>query len=207
MPIKRIATITTLIATSLLVVGQSQATQNPPKAFKQCVACHGIKGQGNAAVKSPAIAGQSKVYVTRQLEHFARGIRGSHSKDILGMQMNAFAKNLSESDIKEIADYISKLEPVFINNNLNGDMKNGSRYYQAKCGACHGGKAEGNPSFNAPRLAGQNNDYLLRQMKNFTAGIRGADAKDTFGKQMAMMAKTVNEQELADILFYISKQQ
>lgn len=64
----------------------------------------------------------------------------------------------------------------------------------AVCSACHGAAAEGNKLLNAPRLAGLDGWYLERQIKNFQHGIRGADATDTFGMQMAPMAATLADE-------------
>ena len=179
----------------------------PPDVYKQCAACHGEKAQGNNVLKAPSLAGLSAHYLIRQLEHFKSGIRGTHKKDALGQQMRNFAKLLDDKkDIPLLANYLSALPAPNFNHDLTGDMKNGSRYYQAKCGACHGGNAQGNSAFKAPRLSGQSLNYLRRQMINFTTGLRGSHQKDKYGRQMAMMAKTSSGKELDDILFFISKQ-
>jgi len=178
--------------------------------YQQCAACHGIKGQGNEQLKAPQIAGQFAWYQTRQLQHFSNGIRGSHKEDVLGKQMQAITQSLNfEKDIPRLTAYIEQLT---IEKGDNEDkssfdankLKNGSRYYQAKCGACHGGEGQGNKSFNAPKLNQLNADYLLRQMNNFTQGIRGTDKRDKFGRQMAMMAKTTKGKELNDIIYYLN---
>lgn len=177
--------------------------------YQTCIACHGANGEGNETLSAPVLAGQNVDYLARQLTHFKKGIRASHKDDVLGQQMAVFAKPLDEqNDIPKLAQYIAQLAPPTSVNSqpVTGDIKNGSRYYQAKCGACHGGKAEGNPAFKAPKLSGQHHSYLARQMKHFADGTRGSHAKDKLGKQMAMMAKVVSDQELKDILFYISEQ-
>ena len=48
----------------------------------------------------------------------------------------------------------------------------------ATCGGCHGAQGQGNPALNAPALAGQDADYTARQLRNYKAGIRGADPED-----------------------------
>ena len=42
----------------------------------------------------------------------------------------------------------------------------------APCGACHGMRGEGQPAGEAPRLAGQNVDYLTHALSMFKAGAR-----------------------------------
>jgi cytochrome c oxidase subunit II len=73
-----------------------------------------------------------------------------------------------------------------------GDAAAGKPLF-AVCAACHGLQAEGNPALNAPKLSGQGDWYLKRQLKNFKDGARGAHDKDVFGKIMAPMAATLGD--------------
>ena len=124
------------------------------------------------------------------------------------MQMLPLAKQLDPiKDVPLLSAYIQSLPVVKKQFNETGNMVNGSRYYQGKCGACHGGTAQGNKSLNAPKLTGLSDVYLLRQMANFSNGLRGYKAEDKLGRQMAMMAKTTSGQELNDIVFYILSQE
>jgi len=73
------------------------------------------------------------------------------------------------------------------------------------CSACHGARGEGNELLNAPSLAGQQSWYLKRQLKNFQLGLRGSDASDTFGAQMAPMAATlIDDAAIDDVVAYIT---
>jgi cytochrome c oxidase subunit 2 len=72
------------------------------------------------------------------------------------------------------------------------DLAAGRASY-AVCGACHGAAGEGNAALNAPRLTGLQDWYLERQITNFRDGLRGADASDAFGMQMAPMAATLTD--------------
>ena len=88
-----------------------------------------------------------------------------------------------------------------------GDLRNGNNLYHGKCGACHGGQAEGNAALRAPRLAGLDAAYIRRQFAHFRDGLRGTDPKDIPGRQMAMMAKTLpTERDLDDVIAYIHQQ-
>src|SRR5690606_23310849 len=53
-----------------------------------------------------------------------------------------------------------------------GDAARGQALY-AVCSTCHGPNAEGLHEMNAPALAGREAWYLVRQLENFKAGIRG----------------------------------
>jgi cytochrome c oxidase subunit II len=73
-----------------------------------------------------------------------------------------------------------------------GDAAAGKPLY-AVCAACHGLQAEGNAALHAPKLSGQGDWYLQRQLKNFKQGARGTHDKDVFGKIMAPMAATLGD--------------
>lgn len=199
----KILQITVLILCSINVV--AYAAKPNGKLYQQCAVCHGLQGEGIKALNAPAIGGQDAKYLSRQLLNFKSELRGKAEQ---AKSMLAIAKDLSKNEIDALAIYIQAMPIVneTSNSSLQGDLKNGSRYYQAKCGACHGGQAQGNKAFNAPRLAKQSSQYLLQQMQDFVAGKRGYDQQDKFGRQMAMMANTTKGKELNDILFYISKQ-
>ncbi len=84
-----------------------------------------------------------------------------------------------------------------------GDAAKGKLLF-ATCGACHGANGEGMEALNAPRLQGQQDWYVIRQLQNFKAGIRGANPKDTYGQTMAPMSQTLpNDQAMADVAAYI----
>ena len=72
------------------------------------------------------------------------------------------------------------------------------------CASCHGQQAEGNPSLNAPALAGQLPDYLARQINNFKSGYRGTVEGDASGAQMipfaAMLTTPADIESMANYL-------
>lgn len=72
----------------------------------------------------------------------------------------------------------------------DGDPAQGQAMY-AVCAACHGANGEGNIALNAPKLAGQEDWYMRRQISYYKRGIRGTQPGDTFGAQMAPMANTL----------------
>ncbi len=78
-----------------------------------------------------------------------------------------------------------------------GDAAAGKPLY-AVCAACHGLQAEGNPALHAPKLSGQGDWYLQRQLKYFKQGARGTHDKDVFGKMMAPMAATLGDDTAID---------
>lgn len=68
------------------------------------------------------------------------------------------------------------------------------------CAGCHG--PDGNsiaPNF--PKLAGQHENYLIKQLTEFKSGVR----KDSTGMMLGMVA-ALSEQDMADISAYFSSQ-
>ena len=85
-----------------------------------------------------------------------------------------------------------------------GDPAAGAALY-AVCSACHGAEGQGNPALNAPKLAHQASWYLARQLRNFKAGLRGADSRDVYGQQMSPMAATLpDDAAIRNVVAYIA---
>jgi cytochrome c oxidase subunit 2 len=109
-----------------------------------------------------------------------------------------------ESAIRNVTAYIGTLEPSKPDSTISGDPQRGASFYNT-CGACHGALAQGNYALQAPSLAGQDDWYLKRQLENFRLGVRGAHKGDTYGHQMVLMARSVqNEQSIDDLLAYLN---
>ena len=74
----------------------------------------------------------------------------------------------------------------------------------AVCATCHGAQGEGNVALNAPKLSGQGDWYLKRQLNNFKNGARGSNDKDVFGKTMAPMAATLaDDAAIENVVAYL----
>lgn len=200
---KNLVTVT-IIAAALSVPMVARSDIGGVEKYRSCAVCHGETGQGNADMGSPALAGQDSAYLERQLQHFKSGIRGADPRDTGGIPMKAIAGVLAEDDISVVAAYLSSLPPPIPDALPEGDLKNGNNYYQSKCGACHGGEAQGNVGLNAPALAMLDSVYLKQQFYNFQQGVRGAHPEDKYGRQMAMMSSTLpSDKDLNDVVAYI----
>jgi len=198
-----------LFALSSTFITQAEQVNAKALYLQKCAACHGENAQGNPSLNAPVLSGQYAWYLNRQINNFSEGLRGANDKDISGRGMRLIAKQLTDQqEVSQLTQFLATMKNTLtVKKDIEQSvLKNGSRYYQAKCGACHGGNAQGNESFNAPKLAGLDKDYLKLQMTNFVQGIRGNDKKDKLGRQMAMMAKMAKGKELDDILSFISIQ-
>ena len=172
-----------LLIIALLVNLVAPALADSSDHYFSCRSCHGDAAQGYEAKNAPALAGQSADYLARQLENFKTAKRGAHEADIWGAQMVLMAVSIELSNVRELSEYIASLPPW---RNVSADPVADPELQQAfaPCAACHGSKGEGNPAFNAPRIAGLDAVYLARQLRNFRDGIRGAAPGDLYGNQM-----------------------
>ncbi len=141
----------------------------------------------------------------RQLKNFKSGARGTHPQDTYGMQMRPMSMTLpTDQAIADVAAYVNTLSPPAPKPTVEGDASAAAASY-ALCAPCHGAKGEGNVQFNAPRLVGQHDWYVVRQLVNFREGIRGAKSDDTYGMQMRPMAMTLmDDAAVRNMAAYIS---
>ena len=175
--------------------------------YGDCIACHGANGEGNAELLAPGIAGQSESYLNRQLWDFKKGVRGKEPGDTGGAQMAPMAATLADGDaVANVVAYIASMPAVKPAATIEGDVNNGQKQYTSKCGACHGGKGWGNEALFTPRLTVMGDWYLVQQVLNFQESMRGVHEDSKYGKQMAMMAKTVSKEELLDIAAFLNEQ-
>ncbi len=191
----------------LLLANQSFAQEvSPREPFddRYCMTCHGVDGRGNEGVQAPRLAGMEPWYLKRQLESFRAGMRGSDAMDIEGVAMLPMAKLLTDASIVDIVGWVASWTYVPAEVTIAGNTTSGRALYQA-CASCHGQNAEGNESLAAPALRGQNDWYLVTQLKNFRAGYRGSHAQDTYGAQMRAMASVLQDDgAINDVVSYIN---
>lgn len=104
---KRSLLLVNAAAAALLLSGVANAADPAAgqKAYETtCMACHGAKGISIAPIY-PNLAGQKDQYVAEQLKAFRDGTR----KNAI---MEPMAKNLTDTDIANIAAYLSTLKPA-----------------------------------------------------------------------------------------------
>lgn len=177
--------------------------------YATCVACHGQDGEGLQATNSPRLAGLHDWYLLSQLQKFRSGLRGANPEDTFGAQMVPIAKALpNEQALLDVVAYIGTLKASSPPRTEMSGFLDPVRAQEIKCWNCHGTKGQGLKEafkgIDGPRLAGQHDWYLIRQLKNFKAGIRG-DSKDKGGLEMRVRAKVMleDEQMIKDIVAYI----
>ena len=75
------------------------------RGIPACMACHGPTGYGNKPAKFPALRGQQSVYLAKQLNDYASGVRNTGPNGI----METIAKRLSPDDIRNVSSYLQGL--------------------------------------------------------------------------------------------------
>jgi cytochrome c553 len=157
--------------------------QVPPEvtAMQVCSNCHGIDGN-SVSPNFPRLAGQQESYVIAQLE----GFRSHQRSDPAGYEyMWGVSRSLTDAQIKGLAEYFSRQMPQANAAVPAKQIEAGKEIFEkgipeketAPCMACHGTNAEGLGAF--PRLAGQHQDYLVKQLHVFqeTEGRPGTPMK------------------------------
>jgi cytochrome c oxidase subunit 2 len=191
-------------AESLVIKTQDIATGKT--LYQGCAGCHGHQGQGIKAMNAPKLAGLSKWYLTRQLSYFKDRVRGQEPGDKYGAEMaNMSALLPNKKSIKEVSAYLHSLaDPPKIIRHTRTNLTKGKQLF-SNCAYCHGAQGQGNYAMNAPKLSGQHDWYLKRQLANYRQGIRGKHANDLYGSQMKLMANTLrNKQDINHLLNYIN---
>jgi cytochrome c553 len=157
-----------------------------------CLACHGAKGQSTIP-DVPSLGAQPAFYVTIQLYMFREGIR-------VVEPMNAMMKDLSDDDLRGMANVIARLPPPV----PAADPADPGRLERARaliqqhrCNFCHNQDFSGEQ--NVPRLAGQREDYLVKALREYKSNARrGYDAS------MADVMQPVSDADILDLAHFLA---
>lgn len=71
--------------------------------YQTCIQCHGERGEGKQEMLAPRIGGQHAWYIVTSINMFRSGERKNPT-------MLPFIKNLSETDIGDVAAYVATLK-------------------------------------------------------------------------------------------------
>ncbi len=172
-----------LTACYLPTVSAADSNAGAQKA-EQCFGCHGNEGNSSIAAH-PTLAGQQANYLSNQLNAFRTGTRTNAI-------MNGMAKNLSNTDIQDLAAFFASRTPQSAGGDPNL-AKAGSALANT-CLGCHGNGARGNGA--VPRLAGQQPAYLSKQLHDFKSGARK-------GGPMQAMVANLSDSQIEQLAAYL----
>jgi cytochrome c len=96
-------------ALSAALICSSAIAGDGAKLFveKTCTACHGKDGKKTLMPDYPKIAGQNVKYIEKQMLDIKNGVRTNGNS----AAMKGVMVIVSEAEIKDLAEYVSKLKP------------------------------------------------------------------------------------------------
>ena len=174
--------------------------------WDRCGECHGFEGAGNH-IKFPRLAGQKPEYIVKQLHDFREGLRTND-----GGQMQKTATEVKEEDYPRIAEWFASQTPPWPKPTLDappdiararqlsfiGDPDVGA------CLSCHSATAPGlhDKAIIAPRIAGQRDYYIAKQLREYRAGLRkGGDP----GQIMTKIARKLSDADIVELAVFLSQ--
>lgn len=170
-----------------------------------CFACHGEHGEGKEELNTPSIGGLPAWYIIEQLEKFKAGMRGMHPEDVPGVTMRAITLGLDDQVVKSVAEYVTTLPERFTEApDVEKFNLEKARYrYANECMECHRYNGRGEIAFHSASLITLNRSYLLRQLKNYREGRRGADSSDMYGNKMVEQARRMSDDDIEMFVDYL----
>lgn len=171
-------------------------------ARNACVACHGLRGQGDGNL-TPRLAGLESGYIARQLENFAEGQRRhpqmSWIANRLGWQARMKVANYYASlPVPDLVDAVGGVVPAACTPEIarlyhRGDPERGI----PACASCHGTDGRG-VGQGKPPLADQPAPYLAQELEHWRSGKRYGDPRGI----MTAISQRLHEEELVPLADY-----
>lgn len=192
--------LTGMAGTAAAVTGNVEAGKAQAAA---CGACHGQDGASPIDPSYPVLAGQSAVYLLRQLNAIQ-----STARDIPLMAGQLNGK--SQQDLADIAAYYASLpgkvgqaqgddESIAV---AEGIYRGGIQSKAvAACVACHAPSGKGNAPAGFPAIGGQSPAYTIKQLTDYREGRRVTD--EAFGGMMRGVAGRLTDTEIAALADYL----
>ena len=175
----------------LLLTGAVSAQQPPPATVAACTACHGPGGNSQIA-QMPSLAGQPKLFIENQLVLIRDGMREvAPMKEVMA--------GMSDETIVALAQYFATQKPVLKTVPVNQEKARLGAVTASKtlCGTCHLPDYSGQKQ--VPRLAGQDEAYLLQSMKQFRDNP--GPGRDTI---MSAALYGLSDADLANLASYLA---
>jgi cytochrome c553 len=181
-----------LVTVGLLVGALPAVGADLSEKLAPCLACHGAQGQSEIE-NVPSLGAQPAPYSLIQLVIFRGKIR-------VAEPMNEMAKELSDDDLRSMADTLAALPAP----KPPADPGDPARLEQARsvteqfhCNVCH--RADFSGRENVPRVADQREDYLLKALRDYKSGARsGYDAT------MAEALQPADDAQLVEFAYYLA---
>jgi cytochrome c553 len=180
-----------VLATSLLVPVAAQDIEAGRAKSQACAACHGVDGNSVAGT-FPNLAGQTWRYIYVQLKDFKEGRRSNPL-------MTPMAEPLSRQDMIDIANFYAA-QPAKPSTFKADEAKiklGKAKADETLCSMCHLGGFAGQNEI--PKVAGQQYDYIVQQLRDFKARKRTNDAGN-----MTSVSQTLSDSDIENLGHYIT---
>lgn len=175
------------------------------RAIPACAYCH--ESKGSQITGAPHIAGQSAIFLRRQLGAMALGGRGSSAK---WNPMPAVAHDLRPDDIAALAAYYSGLKPAKAEGSqqasqqpraaITTDVKNvpdaTRQIFETRCTKCHANDGRGDKDGSFPNLTIHTAAYVAQTLYAFRTRARP-------NEKMLEVVDSLNLDELANLANYV----
>jgi cytochrome c553 len=172
---------------------------NGAALFQTCAACHGTSGGGTPDGQVPRIAGQHFSVLVKQIVDFRSDRRWDPRMEHFTDQHHL--KNAQEiADVAGYASEIMTLPDSGVGVGSGEFMARGSEVYARACASCHGKTGNGNGHDEIPRLAGQNYEYLRRQIYDAVEGRR-----PNFSTAHVRLLKALDYADIMGVADYLSR--
>jgi cytochrome c553 len=183
-----------LIVLALMIAAPVPARpESLQERLAPCLACHGETGQSESP-EVPSLGAQPANYTLIQLYLFREKQRNVEP-------MVEFAKGLTDDDLRQFSDFISKLPaPKPADGPVDAArMERGSALIrQHHCAICHQQTLAGRDS--VPRLAAQREDYLAKTLREYKSNARVG-----YEPVMLEVMRPLGEAEIADLAYTIAR--
>lgn len=182
---------TTVLASFLLAPAAAQDIEAGRTKSQACAACHGADGNSQSG-QFPNLAGQTWRYIYIQLKDYKEGRRSDPV-------MTAMVAPLSRQDMIDIGNYYAaqKVKPSTFKADEAKIKLGKAKADETLCSMCHMGGFAGQNEI--PRVAGQQYDYVVKQMRDFKARTRTNDAGN-----MTSVAQTLSEADIENLAHFIT---
>jgi cytochrome c553 len=163
---------------------------------KGCTACHGAEGNQPLQPNYPVVAGQAEDYLVTQMMAVKSGARDNGQTAL----MKGIIASVKPAEIKAIAKWLASLESSEAAGNVNLQTPGAKLYLEQSCHGCHGVDAQTPLLASYPKLAGQNQPYLVAQIKDIQSGARHHDQTEI----MKPLVQSLTEEQLQTIADWLA---
>ena len=185
------AALTAALSIITLSSAQAQDVEAGRTKSQACAACHGADGNSQVG-QFPNLAGQTWRYIYVQLKDYKEGRRTDPV-------MTAMAASLSRQDMIDLGNFFAAQpsKPSTFKADETKIKLGLAKANETLCSMCHLGGFSGQNEI--PRVAGQQYDYIVKQMLDFKARRRTNDAGN-----MTSVAQTLSETDIENLAHYIT---